>query len=214
MEMPQNGRRLVGAAQPGLCASGWRRAADPPAPCLPPYRGNRRKASVRIVNVAHAGDGNVHPILLMDERDRDLTARAQAASREVLEECIACGGSITAEHGVGVEKIDLMERLFAPADLRAMHRVRQAFDPAGRLNPGKKLPVHHCRDADASLMTDRHDRTRTCSLDQTGRADRRGRAWRPAIGVAYKSGTPSTPSAAERASITARRRHGRASGCA
>ena len=99
------------------------------------------KHRVRIVNVAHAGDGNVHPILLLDERDRDLTARAQAASREVLEECIACGGSITAEHGVGIEKIELMEKLFAPADLRAMHRVRQAFDPAGRLNPGKKFRV-------------------------------------------------------------------------
>jgi glycolate oxidase len=97
------------------------------------------KHRVRIVNVAHAGDGNVHPILLFDERDHDQSARAQAASREVLEECIACGGSITAEHGVGIEKIDLMEKLFAPADLRAMHRIRQAFDPAGRLNPGKKL---------------------------------------------------------------------------
>ena len=96
---------------------------------------------VRIVNVAHAGDGNVHPILLMDERDHDLAARVQAASREVLEECIACGGSITAEHGVGIEKIELMEKLFAPADLRAMHRVRQAFDPAGLLNPGKKFKV-------------------------------------------------------------------------
>ncbi len=102
------------------------------------------KHRVRIVNVAHAGDGNVHPILLLDERDRDLTARAQAASREVLEECIACGGSITAEHGVGIEKIDLMERLFAPADLRAMHRVRQAFDPAGRMNPGKKFKARNC----------------------------------------------------------------------
>jgi glycolate oxidase len=99
------------------------------------------KYRVRIVNVAHAGDGNVHPILLLDERDPDLTARAQAASREVLEECIACGGSITAEHGVGIEKIDLMEKLFAPADLRAMYRIRQAFDPAGRLNPGKKFRV-------------------------------------------------------------------------
>ena len=79
------------------------------------------------------------PSCCCDERDRDLTARAQAASREVLEECIACGGSITAEHGVGIEKIELMEKLFAPADLRAMHRVRQAFDPAGRLNPGKKF---------------------------------------------------------------------------
>ena len=99
------------------------------------------KYNVRIVNVAHAGDGNVHPILLFDPRDADLAERVKKASHEVLEECIACGGSISAEHGVGVEKLALMERLFAPADLRAMHRVRQSFDPAGRMNPGKKLPA-------------------------------------------------------------------------
>jgi glycolate oxidase len=97
--------------------------------------------NVRIVNVAHAGDGNVHPILLFDPRDRALAARVHAASRAILEECIACGGSITAEHGVGVEKLALMNKLYAPADLRAMHYVRQAFDPAGRMNPGKKLPA-------------------------------------------------------------------------
>ena len=99
-----------------------------------------RKHQIRIVNVAHAGDGNVHPILLFDERDREQVERAVAAGREILEECIACGGSITAEHGIGVEKIGLMDRLFAPADLEAMRRVRQAFDPTGRLNPGKLIP--------------------------------------------------------------------------
>ncbi len=98
------------------------------------------KYQVRIVNVAHAGDGNVHPILLFDPRDKDLSARVKEASHEVLEECIACGGSITAEHGVGIEKLPLMERLYSANDLRAMHRVRQAFDPAVRMNPGKKLP--------------------------------------------------------------------------
>jgi glycolate oxidase len=98
------------------------------------------KYNIRIVNVAHAGDGNVHPILLFDERDRAEVERAKAAGREILEECIALGGSVTAEHGIGVEKIALMDRLFAPADLEAMRRVRQAFDPAGRLNPGKVIP--------------------------------------------------------------------------
>ena len=98
-----------------------------------------RRHGVRIVNVAHAGDGNIHPILLFDERDRGEVQRALAAGRELLEECIACGGGITAEHGVGVEKITLMEKLFGRADLEAMRRVRHSFDPGGRLNPGKKL---------------------------------------------------------------------------
>ncbi len=100
-----------------------------------------KKHNIRIVNVAHAGDGNVHPILLFDERDRKQVERAVAAGREILQECIACGGSITAEHGIGVEKLALMDRLFAPADLDAMCRVRRAFDPAGRLNPGKLIPA-------------------------------------------------------------------------
>lgn len=99
------------------------------------------KYGIRIVNVAHAGDGNVHPILLFDERNKEQVERALAAGRELLEECIACGGSITAEHGVGVEKIGLMSRQFAPADLEAMGRVRDAFNPAGRLCPGKVLPA-------------------------------------------------------------------------
>jgi glycolate oxidase len=97
------------------------------------------KYQIRIVNVAHAGDGNIHPLLLFDERDREQVERAVAAGREILEACIACGGSVTAEHGVGVEKIGLMDRLFAAADLEAMRRVRQAFDPTGRLNPGKLI---------------------------------------------------------------------------
>ncbi len=96
---------------------------------------------IRIVNVAHAGDGNVHPILLFDERDKEQVARVLAAGRELLEECIACGGSVTAEHGVGVEKIGLMPRLFAEADLATMARLRAAMNPDGRLCPGKVLPT-------------------------------------------------------------------------
>ncbi|MEN6452130.1 MAG: FAD-linked oxidase C-terminal domain-containing protein [Thermoguttaceae bacterium] len=98
------------------------------------------KHNIRIVNVAHAGDGNVHPILLFDDRDREMVDRAMAAGREILEACIALGGSVTAEHGVGVEKLELMGQLFAASDLEAMRRVRSAFDPTGRLNPGKLIP--------------------------------------------------------------------------
>jgi glycolate oxidase len=105
-----------------------------------------KKHNIRIVNVAHAGDGNIHPILLFDERNREEVQRDVAAGREILEECIACGGSITAEHGIGIEKIDLMDRLFAPADLEAMRRVRQAFDPTGRFNPGKLIPEGAMKD--------------------------------------------------------------------
>jgi glycolate oxidase len=99
-----------------------------------------QKYQIRIVNVAHAGDGNIHPILLFDERNPKQVALAIAAGHEILEECIVCGGSVTAEHGVGVEKLDLMDRLFAPADLDAMRCARDAFDPTGRLNPGKLIP--------------------------------------------------------------------------
>ena len=99
-----------------------------------------QKHRIRIVNVAHGGDGNVHPILLFDERDKEEVARVLAAGKELLEECIECGGSVTAEHGIGVEKIGLMRGLFTDADLEAMARVRRAFNPAGRLSPGKVLP--------------------------------------------------------------------------
>jgi glycolate oxidase len=98
------------------------------------------KHRVRIVNVAHAGDGNVHPILLFDERDKEEVARVLEAGEDLLEECIHCGGSVTAEHGIGVEKLPFMSRLFGETDLAAMARVRNAFSPAGRLNPGKLLP--------------------------------------------------------------------------
>ncbi len=100
-----------------------------------------QKYQVRIVNVFHAGDGNIHPILLFDERDRSQIERVLQASREILEECIACGGSVTGEHGIGVEKIKFMDRLFSPQDVAAMHRLHDAFNPEGRLSPGKMLPT-------------------------------------------------------------------------
>lgn len=98
------------------------------------------KHDVRIVNVAHGGDGNIHPVLLFDERDSEQVRRVLEAGRELLEACIELGGSVTAEHGIGVEKIGLMDRLFAPADLTAMARLRHAFNPSNRLGRGKVLP--------------------------------------------------------------------------
>ncbi len=96
--------------------------------------------NIRIVNVAHAGDGNIHPIFLFDEREPAQVDRVLEAGRQVLEECIALGGSITAEHGVGVEKLHLMREQYRPEDLTAMRRLREAFNPDGLLTPGKLVP--------------------------------------------------------------------------
>ncbi|MGD9722071.1 MAG: FAD-binding oxidoreductase [Pirellulales bacterium] len=100
-----------------------------------------RKYDVRIVNVFHAGDGNLHPIVLFDERDQAQIPRVLAASGEILDECIACGGSVTGEHGIGVEKISFMRKLFTDDDLAAMGRLRDAFNPQNRLSPAKMLPT-------------------------------------------------------------------------
>jgi len=99
------------------------------------------KHDIRIVNVFHAGDGNIHPILLFDERDAEQTQRVLVASGEILDECIACGGSVTGEHGIGVEKISFMRKLFTDDDIAAMDRLRTAFNPDGRLSPSKMLPT-------------------------------------------------------------------------
>src|SRR4051812_12008334 len=96
---------------------------------------------LKICNVFHAGDGNIHPILLFDERDADQVRRVLAASHEILEECIRVGGSVTGEHGIGVEKIDFMPKLFTPEDLGMMLRLRTAFNPEGRCSPRKMLPT-------------------------------------------------------------------------
>jgi glycolate oxidase len=99
------------------------------------------KYALRIANVFHAGDGNIHPILLFDERDPEQVKRVLAASREILDECLRCGGSVTGEHGIGVEKIDFMPKLFTPTDLAMMVRLRSAFNPENRCSPHKMLPT-------------------------------------------------------------------------
>jgi glycolate oxidase len=96
---------------------------------------------IRIVNVFHAGDGNIHPILLFDERDEDQVARVFLASDEILGKCIELGGSVTGEHGIGVEKLSFMDRLFSEDDLAVMACVRRAFNPSGICSPGKVLPT-------------------------------------------------------------------------
>jgi len=99
------------------------------------------KYGIRIVNVFHAGDGNIHPILLFDERDAGQVERVLSASHELLEECIACGGSVTGEHGIGIEKISFMSKLFTADDLDVMTRLRDGLNPRGLLSPQKMLPT-------------------------------------------------------------------------
>ncbi|HET7773296.1 MAG TPA: FAD-linked oxidase C-terminal domain-containing protein [Burkholderiaceae bacterium] len=103
------------------------------------------KYDMRCPNVFHAGDGNLHPLILFDDNDPDSVARAEAFGVEILEMCVALGGTITGEHGVGVEKIAQMCRQFPEAEREAFCAVKRAFDPAGLLNPEKCIPtLHRC----------------------------------------------------------------------
>jgi glycolate oxidase len=100
-----------------------------------------KKYGLRCPNVFHAGDGNLHPLILFDANDRDQLRRTEEFAAEVLEKCVEVGGTITGEHGVGVEKIDQMCAQFTDDELAAFHAVKRAFDPRGLLNPGKAVPT-------------------------------------------------------------------------
>ena len=93
-----------------------------------------------VMNVFHAGDGNLHPLLVFDRREPGVWERVYAAGTAIMETCLDAGGVLTGEHGVGVEKRDLMPRQFSPDDLDAQARLRDAFDPDGTANPEKVLP--------------------------------------------------------------------------
>jgi len=100
-----------------------------------------RKHGLTISNIFHAGDGNMHPIILFDPRQPGELERARAAGEEILVYCVENGGSITGEHGVGMEKKELMAKQFSPETLEMMAKLKALFDPDGRLNPGKVLPT-------------------------------------------------------------------------
>ncbi|HET9401857.1 MAG TPA: FAD-linked oxidase C-terminal domain-containing protein [Candidatus Acidoferrales bacterium] len=100
-----------------------------------------KKYGFQIGNIFHAGDGNLHPIILFDQRDRAQFDRAVAAAGEIMRHCVESGGALTGEHGVGMEKNELMPLMFSDADFDLMRRMRSAFNPEGRLNPGKIFPL-------------------------------------------------------------------------
>jgi glycolate oxidase subunit GlcD len=129
------------------------------------------KYNLLLANVFHAGDGNLHPILCFDRRNADELRRVEGANREIVETCIRAGGTLTGEHGVGLDKSKYMPLLFSADTLDAMLRVRAAFDPSGLCNPGKIIPTPRgCGEARAVASskgdTNADSRTRS-SLDET-----------------------------------------------
>jgi glycolate oxidase subunit GlcD len=112
------------------------------------------KYRLRLANVFHAGDGNLHPFISFDRRDEDELRRVEAAGREIMETCVRAGGTITGEHGVGLDKSAYLPLIFSPDDLDAMLRVRAAFDPSLLCNPGKIIPAPRgCGEARAVAAT-------------------------------------------------------------
>jgi glycolate oxidase subunit GlcD len=101
---------------------------------------------INVCNVFHAGDGNLHPNIGYDANDPDEQERVHAAMREIMSACVAAGGTITGEHGIGLDKLDYMSLIFSDESLAAMCRLREVFDPDRRSNPGKVVPVHSCRE--------------------------------------------------------------------
>jgi len=110
---------------------------------LKAIQGMEQRHGLACPNVFHAGDGNLHPLVLFDDGDADSVARAEAFGAEILEECLRLGGTITGEHGVGAEKINQMCSQFGRPELDAFTGVKRAFDPSGLLNPGKVIPTPH-----------------------------------------------------------------------
>jgi glycolate oxidase len=99
------------------------------------------RCGVRVANVFHAGDGNLHPLVLYDAAVPDEARRAEACSAEIVRLCIGAGGSITGEHGVGADKAAYMGEMFSDTDLETMNYLRCSFDPETRFNPGKVFPT-------------------------------------------------------------------------
>jgi len=96
---------------------------------------------IMMLNVFHAGDGNLHPLMAFDSAEEGMLERVKAAAGEIVEVCVEMGGSLSGEHGIGIEKRDLMPLIFNEADLDAQARIRESFDPDEVFNPGKVLPA-------------------------------------------------------------------------
>ena len=111
-----------------------------------------KELDLRLATVFHAGDGNLHPNICYDRRDKDEVRRVLEAGRRILESCVDAGGSLSGEHGVGLEKLEQMEYQFAAEDLATMCLVRDVWDPDRRLNPGKLIPLRACMETRAAFI--------------------------------------------------------------
>ena len=127
----------------GLSLHGRHHSATEPAGHPPRHGGLSVKYHLACANVFHAGDGNLHPLILFDAGEEEELDRAEAFGAEILRLCVKMGGVLTGEHGVGVEKRDLMGDMFSEVDLAHQERLKCAFDAKGLLNPGKMFPVLH-----------------------------------------------------------------------
>jgi len=115
------------------------------AEVLARIRALSERHGLAVANVFHAGDGNLHPLVLYDANEPGQVERAEAFGVDILKLCVEVGGVLTGEHGVGVEKRDLMGTMFDEGDLAHQQRLKCAFDPDGLLNPGKVFPqLHRC----------------------------------------------------------------------
>jgi glycolate oxidase subunit GlcD len=119
------------------------------------------KYDVLVCNVFHAGDGNLHPNIAYSADDPDESERVHKAMREIMRACIDVGGSITGEHGVGLDKMGYMESIFSEPSLNAMCELRGVFDPDHRSNPGKVVPIHSCKEWHSVASTRSGERSRT-----------------------------------------------------
>jgi glycolate oxidase len=124
-----------------------------------------REYRLPVANVFHAGDGNLHPLILYDANQPGELERTEELGGRILELCVEVGGTITGEHGVGIEKINQMCVQFQPLELTQFHAVKAAFDPQGLLNPGKAVPTLH-RCAELGAMHVHHGQLRFPELER------------------------------------------------
>ena len=142
LEDAQGGVPGDGARQLALLRAGQRHPAHARwARCSTASTSSSREYGLLVANVFHAGDGNLHPLVCYDGHAEGEAERAEELAGEIVVACVEAGGSITGEHGVGVDKKRYMPKMFSEADLDAFQKLRCAFDPAGLANPGKVMPT-------------------------------------------------------------------------